>query len=68
MAQRKFLRQVSGYTEETEPFPRLFVADFNYSENNNSATDQDKVTHHVLSTCTVTHHLYSLIFLRGYSI
>ncbi len=30
MAQRKLLRQLAGYVEDQEPFPRLFVADLNY--------------------------------------
>ena len=30
MAQRKFLRQVSSYVKNSDPYPRLFVADLNY--------------------------------------
>ena len=30
MAQRKFLRQLSSYSDQLDPFPRLFVADLNY--------------------------------------
>ena len=35
MAQRKFLRQLSGYTNQLDPYPRIFIADLNYD------TDED---------------------------
>ena len=43
MAQRKFLRQLSGFNDDDEPFPRLFVVDFNYGSA--SEVDSDKVSY-----------------------
>lgn len=36
MAQRKLLRQLVSYTDQDDPYPRLFVADLNYDPDSNN--------------------------------
>jgi len=43
MAQRKFLRQIANFNQGDDPFPRLFVVDFNYSSR--AENEADKVSY-----------------------
>ena len=42
MAQRKFLRQLSGYTSQLEPYPRLFVADLASAKVDKDTEEEEK--------------------------
>ncbi|KAK2167471.1 hypothetical protein LSH36_27g04002 [Paralvinella palmiformis] len=44
MAQRKFLRQIANFNQGDDPFPRLFVVDFNYSSRAENEADKDTDT------------------------
>ena len=49
MAQRKFLRQVSTYVKNTDPYPRLFVADLNYDP----SSVEEEVCNQVIILCFI---------------